>query len=544
MLESASRGFPRPPTVNQHSPEEFLSLSQNQNLDAARQYHSGTKHSYLGVRTDPHTLDWDNKPLLFKIYPTLEVTRLPRDFHETGTPALSAIAASVAPTQEDAIPDVETLAQLLFFSAGVTRSKKHEQGETFFRAAACTGALYEIELYVVCTDLKSSTSPVLPAGVYHFGAAEFGLRQLRSGDFRQAVVEATGSHPSVAHAPVIIICSATYWRNAWKYRSRAYRHFGWDNGTILANLLAISAASKLPAEIVDGFIDSQVNALLGLDVRREVAFSLVSIGHQKSAPPKSPDLSPLELPIVPYSQVEIDYPAMRKMHEASSLDSMQEVAAWRGKTPSPELPAPKDIPLPLRLPVDSRIPQETIEKVISRRGSTRQFARDPITQPQLALILNRATRGIRADFLDPFGSHLNDLYLIVNSVVGMTPGAYVYHWREELLELLKPGDFRDKAGYLGLEQQLPADAAVDVFFLADLKKILERYGNRGYRATQLEAGILGGKMYLAAYAQGLGASGLTFYDDDVVSFFSPHARGKSAIFLVALGRSAVRRRMP
>jgi hypothetical protein len=46
-------------------------------------------------------------------------------------------------------------------------------------------------------------------------------------------------------------------------------------------------------------------------------------------------------------------------------------------------------------------------------------------------------------------------------------------------------------------------------------------------------------MYLAAYAQRLGASGLTFYDD-VVSFFSPHARGKSAIFLVALGRSARR----
>jgi nitroreductase len=107
--------------------------------------------------------------------------------------------------------------------------------------------------------------------------------------------------------------------------------------------------------------------------------------------------------------------------------------------------------------------------------------------------------------------------------------------------LLKPGEFRDKAGYLGLEQQLPADAAVDVFFLADLKKIMERYGNRGYRAAQLEAGIIGGKLYLAAYAQGLGASGLTFYDDDVVSFFSPHARGKNAIFLVALGRSALRK---
>jgi SagB-type dehydrogenase family enzyme len=156
-------------------------------------------------------------------------------------------------------------------------------------------------------------------------------------------------------------------------------------------------------------------------------------------------------------------------------------------------------------------------------------------------MLDRATQGIPADFLEPFGSHLNDLYLIVNSVVGLDAGTYVYHWDKKALELLKPGDFRDRAGYLGLEQQLPADAAVDVFFLADLKRITDIYGNRGYRAIQLEAGIIGGKLYLAAYAQGLGASGLTFYDDDVVNFFSPHARGKSAIFLVALGRSALRK---
>ena len=70
--------------------------------------------------------------------------------------------------------------------------------------------------------------------------------------------------------------------------------------------------------------------------------------------------------------------------------------------------------------------------------------------------------------------------------------------------------------------------------------MLQRFGNRGYRAVQLEAGILGGKMYLCAGALGLGASGLTFYDDDVTAFFTPHATGKSAIFVVALGQTARR----
>ena len=176
---------------------------------------------------------------------------------------------------------------------------------------------------------------------------------------------------------------------------------------------------------------------------------------------------------------------MRKMHEASSLDSATEAASVLGKTPSSTLPPSKGATTSLQLRNDSA-PQDSVEKVISRRGSTRQFSREAITLPQLSLILDRATRGIPADFLDPIGSHLNDLYLIVNDVDGLAPGAYVYHWERKVLELLKPGDFRDKAGFLGFEQQLPADAAVDVFFLADLKKILERYGNRGYRAVQLE----------------------------------------------------------
>ena len=74
-----------------------------------------------------------------------------------------------------------------------------------------------------------------------------------------------------------------------------------------------------------------------------------------------------------------------------------------------------------------------------------------------------------------------------------------------------------------------------VFCLCDVLPILERFGNRGYRVAQLEGGILGGRMYLAAYAQGFGATGLTFFDDDVTAFFSPHAADKSVMFLIALG---------
>ena len=505
----------------------------NRELGAASSYHEATKHSPASVHDNRHFLDWSNQPLPFKIYPSLDLIPLPRDFEQTGVTALSAIAETI-PSSREAAPSLASLAQLLYFSAGITKRRTYPGGEIFFRAAACTGALYEIELYVVCGDLDG-----LAAGVYHFAPADFALRRLRQGDYRGVIVEATASESSIAHAPAIIVCTGTYWRNSWKYQARTYRHFGWDNGTILANLLAMGTALALPAKIICGFMDDQVNRLLDLDTEREVAFSLVAVGHASiPTSAKVTDLPAVHLETVPLSRREVDYPAMREIHAASSLGSAEEVSRWRGPVPALSSNQPASPLIPLQAIPDSDMPRDTIEQVILRRGSTRRFARKPISFAQLSTILDRSTRGIPADFLEPLGTQLNQLYLIVHAVDGLEPGAYFFHREQHALQLLKPGNFRDEAGYLGLEQDIPADASVAVFFLADLNVILQRYGNRGYRAVQLEAGLIGGKLYLAAYALRLGASGLTFYDDEVVNFFSPHAQGKSAIFLVALGRGA------
>jgi SagB-type dehydrogenase family enzyme len=508
-------------------------MTDNRNLEAAWNYHNATKHSYASIRNNPHFLDWANQPLPFKVYAALEPLPLPREVRQTGVAALSAIAESIR-TEAHAVPDLEALAQLLYLSAGITRHRKHSGGEIYFRAAACTGALYEVELYVVCGDLAD-----LEAGVYHFAPGEFALRRLRAGEYRGVLAEATGGDPAVLHAPLAIVCTCTYWRNAWKYQARTYRHFGWDNGTLLANLLGVATALGLPAKIIGGFVDADVNRLLDVDSEREAAFSLVALGHVSDAVRRSPsELPALHLETVPLSRNETVYPAMREIHAASSLHSAGEAEIWRGSTPLTKLPPPTGPIIELHAFSDAEMPRDPIEQVILRRGSARRFAQVPIDLTQLSTMLDRAIRGIQADFLDPQGTQLNDLYLIVNAVEGLHPGAYVFHRDQRALECLKAGNFRAQAGYLGLDQELPADAAVDIFLLADLQPILHRFGNRGYRVVQLEAGILSGKLYLAAYAQRLSATGLTFYDDDVTQFFSPHAQGKSAIMLVAAGKNA------
>ena len=158
----------------------------NRDTSATWRYHDATKHSYTSVHAGTHVLDWTNQPLPYKIYSSLEPMSLPVELRESGGPALGAMAGRPAAAEGETVADLRALASLLFLSAGITRRKTYPGGEIGFRAAACTGALYEIELYVVCRDL-----PGLAAGVYHFGPADFALRQLRQGDYRGVLAKAT-----------------------------------------------------------------------------------------------------------------------------------------------------------------------------------------------------------------------------------------------------------------------------------------------------------------------------------------------------------------
>ena len=501
-------------------------------------YHEATKHSEESLRGSPHYLDWENRPISFKLYRDLEAIPSPQEPGPGNVSALAAVAASSGMKEDNAevIPDLRTLTHVLYYAAGVTEVRRSPGGDVYFRAAPNTGALYHIDLYVVCGNL-----PDLPAGVYHFGPHDFSLRRLREGDHRATVVEAGGDELSLAAAPVILASASTYWRNAWKYRDRAYRHAYWDGGTLHANLLAAASARGLRSVVLAGFVDREIEQLLGLDTRREGALTLVPLGCTPQPPSLAPEAPVLRLETEPLSPREVDYPTIREMHSASSLESNGEVAAWRGAF-ARDVPERRGELVELPPLAEADWPEEALESVIRRRGSTRHF--DParsLSFSEFSTTLILATAPFPTDFLGSEDTSLLDVYVIAHAVEGLQPGSYYFRRRERALELLREGEFRAVAGRLGLFQELPSAAAANVYCMAALEPILERYGNRGYRAAQLEGGIVGGRLYLTAYALGFGATGLTFLDDEVTEFFSPHAEGKSAMFLTALGRPVRRR---
>jgi SagB-type dehydrogenase family enzyme len=505
----------------------------NREISRAWDYHNLTKHSYWSIRTSPHYLDWDNRPSPFKVYPEIEPIPLPRELIQSNVPALETIAQAGAKTDAAKKPTLEQLASVLYYSAGITREKIYPGGKTYFRAAACAGALYPIETYIVCSDIEG-----LDAGVYHFNPGDFALRRLRKGDYRNTVVKATAGEPQVAASEIILVYTAISWRSAWKYRDRSYRYHFWDNGTILANAFAQLAAQEIPAKLVMGFMESDMNRLVGIDGERELTLALLPIGVDRGSIPGSGVRQPmgeLDFEVVPLSASEVDYQSIRDMHSASSFVEPSEVVEWREALIDRKMKEATGKVIALEPTPSDLLPTTAIESVIQNRASTRRFALKAIAYSELSVILDRATRAVEADFLHGKETGLNDIYLIANRVEGLEPGAYFYRKDERALELLKEGNFSERASYLTLEQGLGGDASATIFFMTDLKSVMDKLGNRGYRAAQMEAGLIGGRIYLAAYALGRGATGLTFYDDDVTEFFSPHAAAKSCIFVVSVG---------
>ena len=185
-----------------------------------------------------------------------------------------------------------------------------------------------------------------------------------------------GSSSWIVDAPATLVFASTYWRNSWKYQSRAYRHMGWDSGTMLANLLAVAAASELRAGVVAGFTDGPIETLLGLDPQWEGTAALVPIGQGAGSTPTTPDTPPLDLKTAPLSRSMVDYPKIRELHAASSLVTPEEAAAWRGDPPPRHDPPPARTPVALK-PLPSQRKRARTGRGSSRRSSSGAGRRAP-----------------------------------------------------------------------------------------------------------------------------------------------------------------------
>src|SRR3989449_8846504 len=382
--------------------------SLNHDTAYALNYHEATKHSEIGLRTSAHYLDWANKPSQFKIYEHLSSIALPRNFPSPEAEPLGAVSGRFQHEKSHNLGLLE-LAELLYYSAGLTRKYRFGNEVHYMRAASATGALYPIELYVVAGDIAG-----LEAGVYHFDPLGFQLSPLRKGDYRAEL--AAISNDSIALAPATIAFTSLAWKNAWKYEARSYRHWFWDGGVIAANLMALSASMGSPARIVQGFVDQPVNELLGLQDEKEATICLSPVGPEgKRAEDHSlRRIDPILPKVQPLSEEETEYAGIWEAHRASFLPNKEEVDKWTNAQLAPSHSRRTTYPIiPLPPLMTAAANTRKLGEVILQRGSTRRFDRSPIAFSQLSTILRTSTGPIPRDYLLE-GENLVETYFIAN----------------------------------------------------------------------------------------------------------------------------------
>lgn len=524
-------------------------MSANRDTSAAHAFHNATKYVAITSADGEETFklgtppdvedaiweqDWSVEPVPYKLYHSLPAVAIPREFPASAMSALEAIARTGAEMHGVMVPDRSVLARIGMLSNGLlNRTTSRGRDRTVeYRTAGGTGARYHLELYFVCADL-----PDLEAGVYHYSVQDHSLRLLRPGDYRGALVAATGGEPAVARAPVVLAMTSTFWRNAWRYKARAYRHTYWDAGTSFSHVLAVAASAGLPAKLVLGYADAAVNAVLDVDGVREATIALCALGSAADPVQACPDVVPLNHPTQPISAWQVEFPHITAMHAASALSSGEEAASWREIALRRTPPEPQGRLIDLEPLAVEGLAAAPAEEIILRRRSTRHYDTETeISFAAFSTLLDRSSRGFAADCLVGEAIPLHDCYLIVNGVEGLAPGVYLHHPGRRAVELLREGSFRAEASRLAVRQWYPADAHVNAYYLTDLAPVLECYGNRGYRVAQLECALHAGKLHLGTHTLGLGAVGSTSFDDEVTEFFSPHAAGKSFMFVNVFGK--------
>jgi SagB-type dehydrogenase family enzyme len=348
--------------------------------------------------------------------------------------------------------DAAQLGRVLFLGAGVVRIMERPARRFLFRASGSAGGRFPLEVYASTHGVAG-----VPDGVYWYDGAEHALVPVG---------------PAADGEATTLVVTGVPWRTGWRYAERGWRHLYWDGGTLVAQLSAAAASAGLHPRLRSRFPDAAIRDLVGADGVHEYPLALITFGDQEPAIGATGPATAGDLPAV-------GFPLCTSAQRAGDRDDLGE--------PWPSVPALSDVP-----------PSDSLDQVVRRRGSQRRMDRTrTLPRTLLEWSMAAALRGIDVPH-----------WVVVHGVDDIEPG--LYRW-PELTAPLPAGDLRDELTRICLDQSLGGDAAFVVISAVRLSTL----DDRGYREAQLAAGVVEGRLHLAAYALGASATGMTFLDSEI-----------------------------
>lgn len=235
------------------------------------EFQRSTKHTrerLLGGR-----LDWSNKPETYKEYPSARKIHLPRKLPDNTLSVVEAVKKRKSVRSFLSQPlSIGDLSFLLWASTGIQRT---EQGYEF-RTVPSAGALYPVETYVVVNNVEG-----LEKAVYHYNIRTHSLEELKTGDFGEEMAHAALGQKMCANAAVVLVWTAIFDRQKWKYAQRAYRYVYLDAGHIAQNLALSATSIDLGSCQIGAFFDDEINQIIGVDGAEESVLYLTVVGNHK-----------------------------------------------------------------------------------------------------------------------------------------------------------------------------------------------------------------------------------------------------------------------
>jgi SagB-type dehydrogenase family enzyme len=494
-----------------------------------REYHESTKHSGESLRRSSHVLDWVNMPDPFRHYEGVPVLDLPADPPVPQTPALEVLngVSSATPAEDSST----FLSQLLYYSAAISASKRvPSTGHRYaLRVNPSSGNLHPTEFHFHTRGLKE-----WPDGLYHYRPSAHMAEQRALGDL--------GLKSTDSSAPIVFLLTSIAWREAWKYGERAYRYCLHDIGHAWQALALAARAMGCDSFAAGHFLDDDVARLWRLH-EDEWPMLLVEIRRNVGSSVPVRETSTCET--VWYgghanqlSTETIAYPRIEAIHAATKISNLA-CGAISLAEPTPTGSGEIKLPPPASSRRDREdthaCPATAFGEVVRKRRSALDFlgGTQTISLTQLSTILAVTTQPFVADFA---AARFVDLYLYALRIDGLGPGVYRFWPEHAELERLRSGDQRVAAAGLSLGQDLAGNACVTFSMIGDLERAARAHGDRGYRYVHFEAGAIGHRLYLAAEALGLGATGIgAFYDEQVHSYLDLAPEQGQVVYHFAIG---------
>ncbi|MCQ8771118.1 SagB family peptide dehydrogenase [Streptomyces telluris] len=499
--------------------------------------------------------DWSDRPRKGKFYPGAESFPLPEG-DDAGPGSGPGPAATVqegvfgnADPQERCF-SLPLLGGMLLDSYGRTGRRLGVQTNTdlpslplytdanWSRGTASGGGLYPATVYWV----SGPGGPLAP-GVHHYSTTHHAMQRLLTGDVSAEVREAAGleQNPDVATDQFLVL-GVKFWQNAFKYNSFCMHAVSMDVGALLQTWRMWARARGLRIEPALWFDEERIARLLGLDVLHEGVFAVVPLTWDRTAAAPSTGRATGPAARVRRTESErsrrvIPFETVRRIQAATleNAAARPEPGALAPAAVSPEPPSSVPGAAPVALPEPAPLSMGMREALRRRRSSFGRFdARRPLAADQLAATLAAAaSASVGGDATGSEGPdrqagpdgqagpdmpRLTRLYVFVNHVEGIAPGAYAYEpGSAHGLRLVKPGppgDFLQRNYFLSnynLEQ-----AAAVVVPAVRTAAVLDAVGDRGYRLVNATVGAVAQTFYTTATALGVGSGVALGFD--TVSF--------------------------